>query len=761
MRKFLKLIPALISISSMSIVVSCNITSKFVQKNIYIIEKNESNNMANKSLFTSGNFSYKKTNHEALVSNYLLRYKFSGYSLYDNLNKYYTGISIKSLSFGLINKIIINTQTNKITYDNDTFDLEINRDLRAGYKDYIYTATSSDPKSINHPSFLENLLKAKTIKMIVKTKNYYDSSGNVTNIKVSGKDLLNSIMYAKLNSNQKLSLSLSGINPNSLLNINNYLDNEINFTDLNITNYAGFLHEIIYNNIFSFFNTKSTNLNKNSTINDILYAGDYVLTTNSLSLREYNSINTNNMIKKVIIKYNQAGTIDEQTNRIHLLNAYEQGLITSAKLATFDDYQQQNIINEANKDKNKYKLSIIQPNSNNMQKQILMFNMNPNFKSAKFNENYARLIYGENYLNAIDYESYFNGRSLSFRNNFTQLINKFTISYSILKTQSYDNFIDPNAKITNAKNTTYVKVTNAYDHITKSIILNYHIDRSAKVSKMLISDPNNVNKNYYVYSESDKKKYFSLDSFKNIYNQFKSTNFQQNVLNIKNILDDFYNSNNIDLSETVAWEYPIIIEKDNDNIKQTFKIVEEIINNIDRRIKFKIVYIKPDELKNNYMVNFNNLIANNTIEYLSRMLLQNNNNLLVNLIYLNNDFFPSLSKLKKYLFEKLNLSADDIDKLKEYIKAKKSNSLINFLSKLKQIENIEDTIKSIVFDFHNNNDYYAIINVINDIKNSYAAPYRFDQIINLKIFNYELVQPWITKPTRDDGLVYFSDIRIS
>lgn len=761
MRKFLKLIPALISISSMSIVVSCNITSKFVQKNIYIIEKNESNNMANKSLLTSGNFSYKKTNHEALVSNYLLRYKFSGYSLYDNLNKYYTGISIKSLSFGLINKIIINTQTNKITYDNDTFDLEINRDLRAGYKDYIYTATSSDPKSINHSSFLENLLKAKTIKMIVRTKNYYDSSGNVTNIKVSGKDLLNSIMYAKLNSNQKLSLSLSGINPNSLLNINNYLDNEINFTDLNITNYAGFLHEIIYNNIFSFFNTKSTNLNKNSTINDILYAGDYVLTTNSLSLREYNSINTNNMIKKVIIKYNQAGTIDEQTNRIHLLNAYEQGLITSAKLATFDDYQQQNIINEANKDKNKYKLSIIQPNSNNMQKQILMFNMNPNFKSAKFNENYARLIYGENYLNAIDYESYFNGRSLSFRNNFTQLINKFTISYSILKTQSYDNFIDPNAKITNAKNTTYVKVTNAYDHITKSIILNYHIDRSAKVSKMLISDPNNVNKNYYVYSESDKKKYFSLDSFKNIYNQFKSTNFQQNVLNIKNILDDFYNSNNIDLSETVAWEYPIIIEKDNDNIKQTFKIVEEIINNIDRRIKFKIVYIKPDELKNNYMVNFNNLIANNTIEYLSRMLLQNNNNLLVNLIYLNNDFFSSLSKLKKYLFEKLNLSTEDIDKLKEYIKAKKSNSLINFLSKLKQIENIEDTIKSIVFDFHNNNDYYAIINVINDIKNSYAAPYRFDQIINLKIFNYELVQPWITKPTRDDGLVYFSDIRIS
>lgn len=761
MRKFLKLIPALISISSMSIVVSCNITSKFVQKNIYIIEKNESNNMANKPLLTSGNFSYKKTNHEALVSNYLLRYKFSGYSLYDNLNKYYTGISIKSLSFGLINKIIINTQTNKITYDNDTFDLEINRDLRAGYKDYIYTATSSDPKSINHPSFLENLLKAKTIKMIVRTKNYYDSSGNVTNIKVSGKDLLNSIMYAKLNSNQKLSLSLSGINPNSLLNINNYLDNEINFTDLNITNYASFLHEIIYNNIFSFFNTKSTDLNKNSTINDILYAGDYVLTTNNLSLREYNSINTNNMIKKVIIKYNQAGTIDEQTNRIHLLNAYEQGLITSAKLATFDDYQQQNIINGANKDKNKYKLSIIQPNSNNMQKQILMFNMAPNFKSARFNENYARLIYGENYLNAIDYESYFNGRSLSFRNNFTQLINKFTISYSILKTQSYDNFIDPNAKITNAKNTTYVKVTNAYDHITKSIILNYHIDRSDKVSKMLISDPNNVNKNYYVYSESDKKKYFSLDSFKNIYNQFKSTNFQQNVLNIKNILDDFYNSNNIDLSETVAWEYPIIIKKDNDNIKQTFKIVEEIINNIDRRIKFKIVYINSDELKNNYMVNFNNLIANNTIEYLSRMLLQNNNNLLVNLIYLNNDFFSSLSKLKKYLFEKLNLSTEDIDKLKEYIKAKKSNSLINFLSKLKQIENIEDTIKSIVFDFHNNNDYYAIINVINDIKNSYAAPYRFDQIINLKIFNYELVQPWITKPTRDDGLVYFSDIRIS
>ncbi|UUD36790.1 Uncharacterised protein [Mycoplasmopsis californica] len=738
-----KLIWIISPIILLPFVTSCS--SKFVAKDIYIIEKNESNPNYNKPMISTGEFAYRDSLHDSLTGNYLMRYKYIGTSKYDSLNRYFSSVSAKYLTFGLVKKINIYDGTNTFEFNADDdkqwSDVDpvekhlIKKDSTAGYLNSTYKLDSKNDNSINSKKFLESLKIAKRIDFVLKDNLYYfDYLGNKTNKKILGTHFYNSLEASKLTNKQLNYLKLVGFK-NSILDKKNFNATSFSFELENVTNPEMFLNELINNKAFSaIFQQKNK---KNIELSEILYAGSYAMKTNDLNRIEYVSINNDSKIKKVIIKYNSAGEIDLQTHRIHLLNAYEQGLITSQKINIFDNFQQQDLLYK--NDAGTHKLNIIK--TQNDQSKILLFSDNPNFKNATFNNNYAVMMYGKNYQNHIDYDNFYNKTGLIFRNNITQIINKFTLTYTYNKTQYYDNFINPEALISNNKNSNYTNIKSAIAHIDKN--------------KLLIFENEKTIQDEEYFSEENRKHYYSEGAVKDIYAQFKSQKYEEIKKSINNLLNHVFTSNKWNDSQIIKFDIPLLQSID----QKYISILNELLNDIDQRMKINVKVEKNPENLVKMGYNLFNSNDKNTISYLSSLLTSKQNNLFLNLLHLDNEInknFNHLNTFKEYLFKKLNLPDTGPTGL-EQLNIDEIFAQISAKNKAKEISIL---MESTVIAFHNENSYYDIILLINDIKNSYAAPYRIDHQINLELFNYELIQPYLLKPTRDDELVYFEDIKI-
>lgn len=724
------------------VAISCTQENKFIDKNIYTLEFNESNPDYGKTIKNAGVFADRNSLHDSLTGNYLLRWQYDGSATYSTLNKYFKTVSVKALKFGFINSITLNIAGTQHVYDTDEYDKKIKNDLLSGYKKYIYVASSKNIKSINHESFLVNLSKADSISFGFDTKqHYYDNNASKTNILASTNDLLNSIKKANMTKNQLDSLDIIGLNPESILNKNNYKNDSIVYK-LNSSKSVDMLLNVLINN-------KMFSLLHDSKDSDNLFIGSYSLNQNNIGYKIYilnkKSIkNVDDRVQKVIFKYNQGGKIDEETNKIHLENAYKQGLITSQDISVFNKNQQDMFINNSKEYKKSYKINVTETQNIQSIGNTIIWNSNPVANSKEYNDIFAKLLYGSDYLKNVDYSNFYSGDGFIFRNNITNLINKFALSYNILKSQYYDNSIDPNAIISNSNNSTnYNNIASAYDHIVKE--------------KIYVA---NTSESFEYYFDENEISYWSDKSFADINEQFKAYEFDKIKNSIIKILDKFYLNNSIDKSQKIKFSLPVLIEENNENIEKTFKIAQDIINSVDPRIEMKFELKNITNFKSDLFV-FADYKAKNTVEYIQKLLEDHNNSLLIKLFYYDNSLnLSQLKHFKDFIFKALKITQPVETDLKSLIN---NNKIKEFYNKILEIKNVSDfnvLAQQQALNYHVKNDYYAIIKLINDIKNYYAATYRFDQIINLNIFSYEIIQPWVDKPTRDDSLVYFEDIKI-
>ncbi|MCS4536986.1 hypothetical protein NXS15_02515 [Mycoplasma sp. CSL7475-4] len=705
-----KLMLSLITCSTLPVVaVACSKTH--IAKNIYIIEKNESNPNYNGFEKVSGVYGKRKTLHDSLIGNYLLRYKYIGQVNFDYLNNYFfaNGISARFLKFGLINKIEITDKDNNVSvFDSDDDDIfknpkdHLKRDINRGYKNYIYTLQSQNPRSINSANFKQKLGKAKNIKFFFKSEQYwFDNQGKKTIQSITPNDLRQSIISANLNQEQIHNLNLLGFD-NDLDNENNFNSKFAQFNLTNITNSDLFLSEIIENKMFSAYKANH-------------YAGAYFLQSNDLKHTKYKSLN-NDPIEYVIIKYNPVGKIDNQTHRIHILNEYEQGLVSAQDISIFNDIQQNELIRKFKANDPNVKLNIIRT-KNNSANQYLTFNLNPNLEAM--DDLYKLLMYGTKDNNKIDWRNFYSGLGFEFRNNITQIIDKFSLNYTVNKTQYYDNFISAESLISNAKNTNYVRIIDAIDHLNKNILF--------------LGD-----KVYEYYSEENKNHYYTKDSYLDIYEQLKAPKFEQIKTNIKQMLDKFYATlNTAQKSQKIQFIIPLDLEKIETKL---LSVLKNLFNSIDERLEIKIVDL-DNNLAKVYYTNFN-ANQDNTIDYLIDVV--KTQNILKALDYIDFNRFVYLNKFKQFMLQSLNINnfGDDLDDLAQ-------NSA-----------DFEAKIKKAIFDLHSQYNYFDIIKIINEIKIVYSVPYNVALNVDLANFRYELIQPWFIKPTRDDELIYFEDIKI-
>ncbi|WP_027334196.1 OppA family ABC transporter substrate-binding lipoprotein [Mycoplasma elephantis] len=720
-------------------ITSCS-SSTFVSNDVYIIEKNESNPYFNKIPLYGQEFSERKTIHDSLTGNYLIRWKYEGESVYDSLNSYFKETSKKRLSFGLAKQIIIFDDKNKFIFDDDDSDGKmlnnIKEDYGAGFLNPVYKQKSQNNKSINSDNFINKLKIAKKITFVLKDNLFfYNYLGEKTQHKIDAHNLLYSLKKC-IKDQEKNYLNALGFT-NTILKEENFKNNTINFDiDNKKLRTELFINEIIKNKAFSFIFQEK--IKENTDISKFLYAGSYVLNKCDLEKMIYISINKYTQIKKVIIKYNAAGSVDINSYRNHLLNSFNQGLISSQNISIFNDSQQANILSLY--DNGVYKLNII--NNTKNESPPLFYDDCPNFENTTFSKNYAILMYGKEYLKKIDYNNFYNGLGFIFRNNISQIINKYTLSYTYNKTQYYDNFINPYAKISNNKNSNYTNIKSAFPHVIKDKLFLYN-NTSSKL----------VTKDYFV--DENFKHYYSIENIKDITKQFKSCYFDEIRNSIKKILDKFYEDNNLNNKEIIEFDIPFLDYLD----KKIIDTLDEIFKSIDKRLKINIKVdknIKNIQKMGYKIINFEDTDTNS---FLTSLLLSKQNNLILNLIHYNSDIncLEKLNQFKNYFFEKLNFNNDDINELK----SKTLDEILQTISKKNQNKNINYLIETLVSKYHYDNSYFHIILLINDIKNSYAAPYRIDRYINLNLLlNYELIQSHFSKPTREDDLVYFEDIKI-
>ncbi|TQC54166.1 hypothetical protein E1I18_00100 [Mycoplasmopsis mucosicanis] len=698
MLKKIFLTPALLTPLS---IVACS--NSYVSKDAYVIEYNKPNPNIDNFAQVSGVFGSRNTLHDSLVGNYFLRYKFIGESKYDYLNNYFLheGISAKFMKFGFIKAIkLININGEEHLFDSDDDDVFdkpnkfIPRDINRGYQNYLYTLKSKNPRSINSNNFIQKLSTASKIEFIFNEQKWYDSKGNITNNDLKPTDVINSFKRAELSSNQLNYLSLVGFK--DLLNLTKTTEKSVIFTLNESIQPNTLLSEILNNKIFSAYKENH-------------YAGSYYLFKNDAKHTKYKSLK-NSDIKTVILKYNSLGKTDIETHRLHLINEYNQGLISSQNISTFNNLQQQNLIQSFKTQNSKTKLNIVQTKNNSKKLSIL-------FKDKKQNDSdFSKLMFGKSNKLSDQYRHFYNGPGLIFRNNITQILNKFSINFIANKTQYYDNFINPDAQITNAFNTNYVRIRDAYDHVNNNIIFNENGDITQ------------------YYSDENKAKYYTNESYINLREQLKNVYFGK----IKDSLTKLLNNNNI----TAPIDIFIPIETTKLDINLINEI-EILLNNIDKRLRFKLTNLHDEKSKTDY--NFIDLDAKSTQEYLTKILSARSNNLLIALDYIDEQKFPYLARLKK-MFET------------EFHYKFKQN--VDELSSLIESNQFKANIDLFVFKVHKMIGYFDIIKLINEIKVLYSVPYDLDSNIDLDNFKYELLQPWFTKPTRDDDLIYFEDIKV-
>ncbi|MCR8966641.1 OppA family ABC transporter substrate-binding lipoprotein [Mycoplasma zalophidermidis] len=690
-------------------------TRQNIAKNVYVLEKNGVNDTYLNLPKTGGVWGYKNTLHDSLVGNYIFRYKFVGEAKYDYLNKYFArnGIVGKFRKFGIIDKITIITKNGqKHLFDTDSEDefknpsKLIKVDINRGYKNYIYDLVSSNPKSINSENFTNCLSNSKQVIFHIKSDLFWYDKGQKTNTKVTGLDVLKSIKSAVLTNKNLKHLSLLGFDTkNSLTFNNNYSDSEFKFNIVEVPNVNLLLNEFANNKIFTAYRDNEWS------------AGAYSLIINDLKHTEYIA-NFQQDLKKVILKYNPVGSVELQTHRIHLMNEYEQGLITSQTIDEFDNLQQSKYIRDFKSQNNGVKLNIVQTKNNSSINVLL-----PRFKTISNISDvdlYDKFMYESDVINKNE-STFYNGRGFVLRNNLQQIINKFTLNFNLYKTQYYDNLISPNALISNAKNTNYIRILDAIDHLNKAVIFT----ESQKIE---------------YYSQVLKEDYYKKDSYLDLKTQLKSRWFNEIKNNINLLLNKFYHDYNLSSKQTITMIIPF-------NIKafdfKTLEVINEIFSEIDERLIIKIVDINDKTVENYYeKITFN---AKNTIDFFIQLLTLNNNNFINLLPYIDNMKFKYLVKFREYFAEYFKMDS-------QYI----LETIDNWLP-----TDYESNMREFAFKLHSKFNYYDIINMIAELKILLTPTYNTENNVDLDDFKYELIQSWIHKPTRDDNLIYFEDIIVS
>ncbi|AIA29542.1 lipoprotein [Mycoplasmopsis californica] len=703
MSKFLKYLSGLTLFSFLPLPLSCVAALK-IPKSTYIIEKNSPNTNLTQFHPISGIFAQRSTLNDSLTGNYLLRYAYVGESKYDYLNKYFQkdGISAKFLKFGIIDGIkIIDSNGTEHIFDTDSSNEFQNPhdfvkpDINRGYKKYIYQIYSKNKKSINSRHFFNVLKDAKSIEFsIPQNKPWFDNEGKQTGLLISGFDVLNSLINANLSKQQLRELELVGFN--NVLNKNNFEQNRVFFALNSTKNFQLLLEQIVSNKIFSAYSQHG------------YFGGAYAMRVNDFKHTEYISL-TNADIKRVLVKYNPVGKVDRNTHRLHILNEYEQGLITSEYLSLFNSSQQQNLLDKFKSQNSAVKLNIIQ--TPNIKTQTLMFK--DRIELNKTRNLYEQLMYGFDETK-IDWLNFYSGFGFKFRNLITQVLNKYSLNFSAKKTHYYDNFINPEAKISNANNTNYQRVIDAIDHVNKNVI---YTDKMTKY-----------------YSESTKEHYYLTTSFLDSLKQIKSPYYSEIKLSLNRLLDKFYTENLIKNTEKIVFVLPLELEFLNSSLADVISLA---MNELDSRLIVKLVDVSSELAKKYY--NKHEFVSKNTMEYLNNLFLTKDNNLIRALEFLDSKNTPNLTKIKQH-FENFfgNLNTDKI------------LTGVNYPAKINEF----------IFQIHQKLTYWEIINLINEIKILYSVPYNLSASVDLESFKYELVQPWIIKPTRDDNLVYYEDIKI-
>lgn len=682
---------------------SCSSLYK-VDKQTYVIEVNNQNETFNNLSKVSGVYEPRKTLHDTLTGNYLLRYKYKNETKYDYLNNYFyrNGVSAKFLKFGIIDEIHLVDEQNSTHIFNTDEDSQINNvtdfihpDINRGYKNPIYQIQTNNQNSINSSFFSQKLASSKLIRFKVKNNIYWYDKDKKTDTLINAKDIEKSIEKANLSSQQTNELKAFGIEKMDFTtNENNsYFEIKLN------NNFKAelFLDLIINNKIFSAYSDKFN-------------YSEYYLVKNDLKHTLYKSLNNANDIQSVLIKYNVVGKVDKPTHAKHLLNEYQQGLLSSNLLDDFSDVQQKQLIRDFNSNKG-IKLSIVQNFSNNIVNTIMFKDF---IDKPDMNNIFEIMMYGKNKDKNSQISQFYSQNNVDFRNNITQIINKYTLNFIANKTNYYDNFISPNAIISNAQNTNYLKVIDANDHVSKGQI--------------------NLAKNIEFYPQDLKKNYYNAESFLNVDKQLKSLHFESISKNITKIIDNFYKENPNIKDKKINFILPLKLESLDTRIIEK---LNKIFNEINQNLQVNIVDIHSKIAKKYY--NFSNYTANNTIEYINKLLLTSNNNLINALTNSDVSKYKILNKTK--------------DLLMKFIDQNKITLNLNdkqFLEKMSEF-----SIK-----LHNKFSYFEIIKLINEIKLLYSLPYNLSSNIDLDSFKYELIQPWIIKPTREDNLIYFEDIKM-
>ncbi|MBU4690702.1 hypothetical protein KQ874_03295 [Mycoplasma sp. ES3157-GEN-MYC] len=690
-------------------------TRQNIAKNVYVLEKNGVNDTYLNLPKTGGVWDYKNTLHDSLVGNYIFRYKFVGEAKYDYLNKYFekNGIVGKFRKFGIIDKITIITNDGQIRlFDTDSEDEFKNPskltkvDINRGYKNYIYNLVSANPKSINSENFTNCLLNSKQVIFHIKSDLFWFDKGQKTNSKVTGLDVLKSIKAANLTRKNLKHLSLLGFDiKDSLVLNNNFSDSEFKFNMAEVTNVDLLLNELANNKIFTAYRDNEWS------------AGAYSLIINDLKHTEYIA-NLHQDLKKVILKYNPVGSVELQTHRIHLMNEYEQGLITSQTIDKFDNLQQNKYIRDFKSQINGVKLNIVQTKNNSSINVLL-----PRFKTLSNIGDidlYDKFMYEFDGISKNE-SAFYNGRGFELRNNLQQIINKFTLNFNLYKTQYYDNLISPNALISNAKNTNYIRILDAIDHLNKSVIFT----KSQKIE---------------YYSQILKEDYYKKDSYLDLKIQLKSRWFDEIKNNINMLLNKFYHDYNLSSKQTITMIIPFDIKAFD---FKTLEVINEIFSEIDERLIIKIVDTNDKTVDDYYeKITFN---ANNTIDFFIQLLTLDNKNFINSLPYIENMKFKYLIKFKEFFAEYFKINPQQI-----------LETVNNW-----EPADYESNMSEFAFKLHSKFNYYDIINMITELKILLTPTYNTKNNVDLDDFKYELVQSWIHKPTRDDNLIYFEDITVS
>lgn len=701
----------------------------------YIKNFNEPN------FLTTNNFSFNENKYisndtDALLFSPIINFEYRDKVVLDYINNNVLIPTKKIWRLNLVNFVKINLRDGRSKiYNNDNFDLSLTPpDFANGYRRPILNVLSNDDLSINNPQFQSDLENALNVEIDFKKVEYVNYKGEKTGHFLTADDFLltfnkkeNISRIQEIKNNYGIDLKVNSVNSLVIENTKKML---VNF----------FKEELTKNMIFN--PTSSSYLKSlNKTIDEYkpklqeaVFLSYYVLNSNEIEKQKYiknmfaantRFVNDTNTLTEIVLKFNLL-PIDIETYRLQTFKAYRQNLISESEFDIFNSSQQRDIMNFSFA----YGLTLQLPISSLTSNVNSLYNSNfSNNKPYDFNNAFSKLIYGSKIEDLLNEERkkyfYQNKESYLFRLYLSNVLNLYTISYSMGFSSYWNNLSLPQTLLTgtDAQFNNYKTLSDASVWVTQNTIPSFDFGKFKSTNSFL-----------------ERNSSFSIKNILDYQNQLKTSNFDFIKNNIKVLLDDFYSKNTEFSDNKLEFSIPLF-SSINDTTNKNANEIEKLINSLDKRLKVKVVLTDSA-----YTNQYNSFINHFSLSYVNSHInsyidsVFDNTDLIFALIYTDNINTTTINKLRNVLIETKTKE--------EFIFEYLNNVEFRQLTRTKILK---------FFEIRTN---FEQVTLFNEISTIFPVPLSLSLLSNDTSFKRIIVQNNLIKPLNDLGFNQFQDIKV-